>query len=586
MADAIMNRGPVLARRTFLGAIAAAGATVLAGCSFDSTGSGGAGSGAALKTLVVSVSQNIDSLDPHYVNNGALVTPWGLLEGLVATDDKGSGVVPAIAEKWDVSADGLKYTFHLRSNAKFSNGDPITAKDFEWTYQRLLAPTGAGSAATDGANSYKPSLGIVGATDFLAGTITDWSKVGIKATADDTLEITLATPNSAFLLGMANVSMLLLHKATIEKHPKDWMQPENWVGSGPYALTAWTPTASIAMKKHSHYWDADNIHVDAVQGRVLTDNNAALLAYRNNEIQVTVPNFAVISKDKDLMNQVQEAPGYLVYFLQSMFTKHPAGADARVRQALGKAIDRKALAKIAVGQLPGPSTVPQAVPGWDKSLAIDFDLAGAKKLLDEAGYAGGKGMPTIQILDFASNPFIEATLQMWEELGVKTKYNIVDVGQYSDIRYKPIEDPNLWGYSANTFGGLPTWNNWVIDCWGPASLPFFSLPTNQVDAYLAIQADESLDGATKTARLASMIDSYGSPEAKRFVKLANAAAAEPDESTRIKGFNEAAGLRQQMGYQIPLMWGPNPLMVKPTVKNLHVNYSPSGFYVKGIEGSK
>lgn len=586
MTDGIMNRGPVLARRTFLGAIAAAGVTVLAACTFESGGPGGAGTGGSLKSLVVSVSQNIDSLDPHFVNNGALVTPWGLLEGLVSADDKGSDVVPAIADSWKVSGDGLTYTFHIRSDAKFSNGDKITAKDFEWTYQRLLTPTGAGSAATDGANSYKTSLGIVGATDFLAGTVTDWSKVGIKATADDTLEITLTTPNSAFLLGMANVSMLLLHKATVEKFPKDWMQPKNWVGSGPYVLTAWNPTASIAMKKHDNYWDAKNVHVDSVQGRVISDNNASLLAYRNNEIQVTIPNFAVISKDKQLMSQVQEAPGYLVYFLQSMFTTHPAGADPRVRQALGKAIDRDALAKIAVGQKPGPSTVPGSVPGWDNSLAIEFDLDAAKKLLKDAGYADGKGMPTMQILDFASNPFIEATLSMWEALGIKTKYNIVDVGQYSDIRYKPIEDPNLWGYSANTFGGLPTWNNWVIDCWGPASLPFFSLPTDQVNAYLAIQADESLDGATKTKQLSDMIDRYGTSEAKQFVSTAKKAAAEPDEAARTKAFNDAAAIRQQMGYQIPLLWGPNPLMVKPEVKNLHVNYSPSGFYVKGIEGTK
>src|SRR5699024_5775935 len=129
---------------------------------------------------------------------------------------------------WDVSDDGLVYTFHMRSGATWSNGDPVTAEHVEWTYHRLLTPTGATVGAASGSTSYQLGLGITGASDFAAGTLADWEQVGVKALDDATVEITLDQLNPGFLMGMTHYSMVLLHPESLESKPKDWMQPENF----------------------------------------------------------------------------------------------------------------------------------------------------------------------------------------------------------------------------------------------------------------------------------------------------------------------------------------------------------------------
>lgn len=572
-------------RRTLLGVMAAAGVTVLAGCSAAQS-TKPATSGKALasdQTIVVLAPETINSLDPAFVNNGSYVTPLGLYEGLVRTNDAGTDVVPAIADTWTISGDKLTYTFHIRANAKFSNGDPITANDFLWTYKRLLTATGAGGGGTLGTNAYKPSMGIVGATDYLSGALTDFSKVGVKAKDDQHLAITLSLPNSAFLLGLTNVAMSLLHPPTVEKFPQDWMQPANWVGSGPYTLTGWSPTASLTMKKHDHYWDAKKVHITAATARVITDPNQSLLAYRNNEIVVAGAAISTFNKDKTLMSQVVQAGGYSVYYLQNMFSSHPAASKTQIRQALSLAINRQALAKITPGTVPGTALVPDSVPGWPKSLALPYDPAKAKKLLSDAGYPGGKGLPTIQILSSASYPGVEAILSMWQELGIKTKDNVVDGGQYVATRQQVIQDPNLWGYYYGSFGGLPTWNNWLIDLWNGQNLQFFSLPADKVAGYYAIQKSTSIAGAAKAQQLSDYLAKYASSDATNFANAAKAAAAEVSDSKRVALFTKAAQMRQSMYLQLPLMWGVSAFLVAPTVSGLHVNYNPNGYYLNELK---
>lgn len=576
--------GHPVSRRVLLGGMVAGTAVLFTGCSFGE--SGGSSKSGKSQTLTRAVSNPIDSLDPHYINAGSYVTPSGLLEGLVLQDETGKNVVPAIAEKWDTSGDGLTYTFHIRPEAKFSNGDSISAKDFEWTYKRLLTPTGAGGGNTVGANSYKPSLGITGAQDHLAGTLTDWSKVGVRATDDKTLVITLESPNSAFLMGLTHVSMMLLHPPSVQKSATGWMKPANWVGSGPFVPTSWVPTASMSMKPHEHYWDRKNVHLDQVDVKVIGDSSAQLLAYRNNGVDVVDVGDGLISlynTDTTLMGQTQLAKGYSVHFYQTMFSKHPASRDVRVRQALSLAIDRDKLAKIMPGTEPGLSLIPASVPGWDKSITTAFDPEKAKSLLAVAGYPGGRGMPTIQFLDFMGRPLTDAVADMWQSiLGVTIKRNIVDRGLMADTRYKPIADSNMMGFSYSAFGGLPNLNSWVIDLWGPDVISKFSLPAGQAGQYLAIQGKESLSGAEKAKQLAALVDQYATPEAKKFAADATAAKAMTDAGQRTVAFLRAAKMREDLCYEIPLVWGASADLVKPSVQGLHVQYTVHGFYYKGI----
>jgi peptide/nickel transport system substrate-binding protein/oligopeptide transport system substrate-binding protein len=186
----------------------------------------------------------VDVLDPQVITNGMWILTRGILEGLVTQNDRGDDVLPAVAEKWSVSADNLTYTFQLRANAKWSNGDQVTAHDFERTYKRLLTPAGTNAGGTTlGANSYQASTGIKGAVDFLSGVLTDWSKVGVKATGDNELVLTLANPNPDFLLALTHPALLPLHMDSVEAKPKDcsWC-PTSTTGT-PRAST-WTASTS------------------------------------------------------------------------------------------------------------------------------------------------------------------------------------------------------------------------------------------------------------------------------------------------------------------------------------------------------
>lgn len=570
-----------LSRRTILGGAAVGATAMLTGCVFQSGKSGNAAGGSRKLTMVVPAT--IDSLDPHYVNNGGNVVPCGLLEGLVAFDSTGRGAVPAIASKWTTSADGLTYTFTIRPNAKYSNGETISAKDFEWTYQRLLSPTAAGGGGTLGASSYKPGLGIKGADEFQSGVLKDWSQVGIHANDDSTLVITLDAPNSDLLIGLADQSMLLLHPKSVQSNPKGWMNPANWVGSGPYVPTAWNPTASMTLKPHDHYWDRKAIHLDDVEVRVIADSLAALLAYRNNEVDIEPAVPSLYSNDTSLMEQSRQAKGYGVIYLQSQFSSHPASRDPRVRQAFSMAIDRSMLAKIHPLSQPGTALVPNSVPGWNDRIGTSYDPDKAKSLLAEAGYPGGKGMPVVQLLAGASVPELDAIAQMWKTtLGVTVKENVVDVGVYVATRYKPLADPNLMGFVYGTFGGVPTWPLWVYDLWGPDTVPMFSLPPSRAAKYEQIQANSSLATGQKLSQLSALTAAYATPEAKKFASDATAAEKVIENSARTTAFIDAAQERQALFLEIPVLWIPQAFLVKPTVTGVNLLYTPNGFYLKGI----
>lgn len=579
-----LPEGPRLSRRMILGGAAASAAALLSGCGFQSHKSGKSGSGN--RTLTMAVPYAVDSLDPHYVNNGAAVVPCGLLEGLVAFDHTGKAVVPAIADKWTTSPDGLTYTFHIRSDAKFSNGDQISAKDFEWTFKRLLTPTAAGSGGTLGASSYKAGLGIKGASAFQSGTLTDWSQVGVHASDDSTLVITLAAPNADVLVGLADPSMLLLHPKSVQADAKGWMQPQNWVGSGPFVPTAWTPTASMTLKPHDHYWDRKNIHLDQVNVRVITDSSAGLLAYRNNEVDIEAAVTSLYRDNAELLGQSQQAKGYGVIYLQSQFSSHPASRDPRVRQALSLAIDRSQLAKVHPLSEPGKALVPGSVAGWNDTVATSYDPDKAKQLLADAGYPGGKGMPVVQLLAGAAAAELDAVAQMWKtNLGLQVKESVVDVGVYVATRYKPLTDPNLMGFVYGTFGGLPTWRRWVYDLWGPSTVPMFSLPADAAGKYQQIQADKAVPAAQKISQENAIIAASATAEAKKFAADATAAGKVVDPKASTAAYMDAARERQAMYLEIPLLWIPQAYLVKPTVKGVNVLYTPNGFYLKGISRS-
>lgn len=534
---------------------------------------------------------NFPLLDPQVVTNGMWFDAAALLEGVVVANKDATDVLPGTAEKWDVSPDKKTYTFHLRQNAKWSNGDPVTAKDFEWTYKRMLTPKSGGAGVTLGANSWQSTIGIKGANDYLAGKLTDWSQVGVKALDDRKLEITLAAPNPDFLRQMTHPSMLPLHPPTVEKFPADWGKPENWVGNGPFVPKEWVVNASMKLAPNERYWDRGQVLLSEVNVRLNagTDASAATIAYENGEVDLAALGVADIVRfkaDPKLSKELRIISGGSVVYLALMRSQNPALEDARVRKALAVGMDRQTLARVAPNLQPGPALIPSSVPNWDDSVGVKFDLAEAKKLLADAGYPGGKSLPELKILSGSSNPLVEALADIWQKnLGITVKLDVVEAGVYVERRMA-VQAPDYIGYYYGSFGQLPSWAAWTALLWGPEFTKQFSMKAADWAEYQKIQQDKGLPPAEKSAKLTAFLDERASKEALEFEKLVNQALAETDAQKQQQLFKQAAKVRQDTNLFIPVVYQDAYYAVKPTVQGLNLHPGGRAYYLKGVGNAR
>lgn len=581
---------PTLDRRMLLRGASGLAALGLAGCGFSGDSDSGSasktsgsapGGGGPSGTITYSPAASMDSLDPHYVNNAMIVVPAGLLEGLVFANDDSTDVIPAAAESWEMSEDGKVYTFKMREGAKWSNGDPVTAKDAEWSFKRLLSPTGAGSGGTKGASSYLPGLAIAGAEDFLAGVTDDWESVGVKALDDSQLEITLDSPNSDFLLLMSHYSMVLVHPPSVEADATGWMQPENWVGNGAYVPTTWEPTTQLQMQANESYWDYENLGVANIDVRFGIDQTAQLASFSAGEIDMMVGDTTIIDQRSDLEKFREAVYGYTSFYLQFMWGGHEAARDRKVRQAISRAIDREAIAGLSSVHEAGVSLVPgNVVEGWDKSMATPFDVDASRALVAEAGL---DKMPKLRVQSAFETPILEMLASQWESaFGNEAVIDILEAGVHAESRFKPYPDEDTISFYYGSFSGVPTYGNWINNIFGPDHVLRFSLTTEDSLEHASIQADESLSGPERAMAVNKFLREHADPDAVKFADLAVDARSTLDDAERLKRFNEAASLRDEMAYTIPLIWGGRAFLVAERVEGFIPRPSPEIIYYKNL----
>ncbi|MGH2562713.1 MAG: peptide ABC transporter substrate-binding protein [Thermomicrobiales bacterium] len=530
---------------------------------------------------------NFPILDPHFVTNGMWFDATALLEGLTVADEAGTAAIPGAAEKWDVSPDGKVYTFTMRQGATWSNGDPVTARDFEWTYQRLLTPQGTAAGVTLGANSYQPTLGIVGARDFLGGIVTDWAQVGIKTLDEQRLEITLENPNLDFLLLLTHPSMLPLHPATLEALPEDWQLPENWVGNGPFVLTEWVINSNAQLAPNEQYWDRQNVLLSGVEVQLVEgEDTTGAVAYESGEVEIVglLPADIVrFQSDPELSEQMRTIEGGSVIYLAVLRSRNPVMEDVRVRQALALGMDRETIAKANPAAQPGLSLVPTSVPEWDNTGVVPFDVEQAKQLLADAGYPDGEGLPEIKILAGGLvNPLQEAMADLWQKnLGIKVKLDIVEAGVYVERRWA-VQEEDYVGFYWGSYGSPPLWTAWAANLWGPEFTQQFSLTASAWEEYQAIQNDANLDAATKTAQLSEFLAANASDLAKQYGATVQQAMAEADPETQLQLLKQGADERQQTYLFVPVSYAVAYLAVKPNVTGLNLHQGGRQFYLKGV----
>ena len=528
---------------------------------------------------------NFADLDPQVITDGMWFVGTSLLEGLVLADEKGSGAIPGQAESWEVSDDGTTYTFTIRERARWSNGDPVTAHDFEWTYRRLLTP-GAATGNTAGAKSYQQILGIVGAREFLAGEISDWDEVGITALDERTLQIRLTNPNAEFLVLMTHPSMLGMWPG-IEEIGADWSRPEHFVGNGPFVPTEWVTNASLTLAPNEHYWDRANVFLPGVNVQLTTGADTAVsAAYEAGEVDALALGGADLVRyqaDPELSQQLQAIGGGSVAYMALLRSQNTTLEDVRVREAIALAIDRETLAQTNPALRPGPQLVPDSVPGWDESLNVPYDPDRARQLLAEAGFPDGEGFPTLTFLRGGTSSVTDEALidLISQTLNIECRLDVVEAGTYTEQRWR-VQEEDYIGFYLGSFGSQPTWSSWAANLWGPQFTEEFSLPSSVYAEYYAIQNDPDLDPVEKTKQLAAIRAEHASEAAKAYSAKVEEAASTPDPEQQIALFKEASRLRQETYLFIPMWYNDQYWAVKPYIENFHLHPGGRPYYLRGV----
>ena len=323
-----------------------------------------------------------------------------VMEGLVLKDRKTLEPRPGVAKTWDISNDGRVYTFYLRENAKWSNGDAHTAHDYVWSWWRALQTTLG--------NQYAYMLfPIKNAKRYYDGETSDFSDVGVKAIDNRTLQVTLTNPTPYFLQLLDHYSLFPVHQATIEKFGRAdergtrWSYEGNLVGNGPYKLEEWKINRHITVTKNPYYWDEANVSINSIVFKPVDNAVTEERMFRAGALHVT----SSIPADKIAIYQEKSAPElkitpYLGTYFYRLNINTPQLQDKRVRRALGMAIDRKQLVDNITkgGQIPAYTMTPPGTMGYFPESTLNFDPEAAKRLLAEAGYPNGEGFPPVEIL--------------------------------------------------------------------------------------------------------------------------------------------------------------------------------------------
>ena len=360
-----------------------------------------------------------ETLDPAIITGqpeGRIVN--ALFEGLCAYDENGQPS-PGVAESWEISPDAKTYTFHIRPNAKWSDGSPLKASDFVDSWHHTLKP--------ETASQYNYQLyPIKNAQAFAEGKLADFSEVGVHAVNDRTLRVDLENPTSYFLQLCAFPTLHPLPVDLIKRVGDDWVKPANIISNGAYTLETWRINDKIRLRKNAHYWDSANVALETIDVLPISDAKVAFNFYASGLADLMMDKGLAppaLLEDLKKRPDFHAAPFLGIYFLRYNCERGPF-KDERVRTAFSLAVDKKRIVdKITrAGELPASGFVPPGIPGFHGTDGLPFDPAQAARLLAEAGFPAGKGFPNVNYLYSKSelNEAIAVELQnMWRDsLGV------------------------------------------------------------------------------------------------------------------------------------------------------------------------
>lgn len=313
-----------------------------------------------------------------------------LFEGLTRIDAHGK-IVPGVAQSWDIAPDGLAWTFHLRPGLKWSDGSPLTAEDFVWSFRRAVDPKTAASYASI-------LYPVVGARAINEGKEKDLAKLGVSAPDPQSFVVKLSEP-TAYLAGVATLGIAFpIPRKAVEAYGEEWTRPGHVIGDGAFVMESWTPQSEIRLKRNPNYYDAAAVKLDGVVWSVNEEDETAMKRYRSGDLDIArVPHRAVPALKKELPEALHTGVQLWDRFI-IINTRHPPFDDVRLRQAFSMLIDRDIVNDkldphdqiSAFGLIPPgiEGYVPQP-PDW-AGQAQPERVARAKALIQAAGYGPDK----------------------------------------------------------------------------------------------------------------------------------------------------------------------------------------------------
>ncbi|ABD55967.1 peptide ABC transporter substrate-binding protein [Jannaschia sp. CCS1] len=411
------------------------------------------------------------SLDPQLIEE----TAGGhvgrqLFEGLLTQNADGS-LRPGVATEWS-SDDNQTWTFTLRDDARWSNGDPVTANDFVYAWRRAADPVTASEYSW-----YVELTQMTNAAEIIAGEMPT-EELGVRAIDDHTLEVTLNAPLPYFPQMAVHYTLMPTHQPTIEAHGSDWTQPENIVSNGAYILTEIAINEYFRLERNPEYWGADDVIIDSVTGYVINDANQALSRFQAGEFDMMddLPAGSYPDLEAEMPDTVHATPRLCTYYY--LINQSESGAEAlqdvRVRTALSYAIRREVITDqiLQAGQRPAYSFTHWATADFEMpdiayaNMTQDARMEEAMRLMTEAGYGPDNPLELDLIYNTSENhrQIAIAASQMWAPLGVEISLSNYEWQSYLDVRGNQNFDLGRAAWcgdynEASTFLDLLTSNN-------------------------------------------------------------------------------------------------------------------------------
>lgn len=432
----------------------------------------------ANKPIVICTIVDIKTLDVGKMSwMDDIRVAMALWEGLAAYDVKDKmQPIPAAAKSWEISPDGLVYTFHLRPDGKWSNGDPVKADDFIFAWKRVLTPnTGSDYIGLfrciEGAEAYTEAIGKKEKPDA--------AKLGFKKIDDLTLQVKLKSPCTYFLDLLAmpvffpmnenSMRPFLLAEEGAGYNPT-FAQPPNLVTNGPFKLKRWRVKRDLTVEPNPHYWDRDNVHCPLLEFQPVSDGRTAMLMLQGGDLDLityTPTDFAdslvMQHKKEGKWPELHSMPVFGSYYLIFNCKRKPFD-DPRVRLALSLAVNRQEVVNVLnAGQRPlGLIVPPDSINGYTSPAGVPTDVERARKLLAEAGFPEGRGLKTIDFLfntESTHGKVAQAVGQMWQtHLGVSINYRGLDGGGFRSARQK---DHDFDVARGGWYGDYPDPTTWL-----------------------------------------------------------------------------------------------------------------------------